>query len=62
MNGIPADGLAPSRRIHKGKDKHRLRGSRPLTGEVFAMNFVGIDIGGETHFAAAVNEQGTVTL
>lgn len=26
------------------------------------MNFVGIDIGGETHFAAAVNEQGTVTL
>lgn len=25
------------------------------------MNFVGIDIGGDTHFAAAVNEQGTVT-
>lgn len=26
------------------------------------MNFVGIDIGSETHFAAAVSEQGTVTL
>lgn len=26
------------------------------------MNFVGIDIGGDTHFAAAVNDQGNVTL
>jgi transposase len=49
--------------MHKGELEHRLRGSRTAGGRNGrSMRFVGIDIASETHYVAAVAEEGEVLL